>query len=211
LQFLNITYSAKLPSSSTLDDVRGTLEKFIPEGYYQSEAEFLAHVEKDASSFRPLGKKIHSYTRVAPNGANKGKGNAILLPEDDPDAIVFEVWHVGGLTPLPCVFFLRFLRQRGTHRDFESTTGGCNFSFCSTSKLGHTSTTRRIHGNLRFCRFYCVLCRPQMIADEIRYEKRKRRTTPVTETYHFLGYSSLYPFYCFPDKVRLRLRCVCAP
>jgi hypothetical protein len=45
-------------------------------------------------------------------------------------------------------------------------------------------------------------------ADEIRYEKRKRRTTPVTETYHFVGYSSLYPFYCFPDKVRLRLRYV---
>jgi hypothetical protein len=41
-----------------------------------------------------------------------------------------------------------------------------------------------------------------------RYEKRKRRTTPVTETYHFIGYSSLYPFYCFPDKVRLRLRSV---
>ena len=44
--------------------------------------------------------------------------------------------------------------------------------------------------------------------DENRYEKRKRRTTPVTETYHFVGYSSLYPFYCFPDKVRLRLRSV---
>ena len=43
-------------------------------------------------------------------------------------------------------------------------------------------------------------------AHENRYEKRKRRTTPVTETYHFIGYSSLYPFYCFPDKVRLRLR-----
>ncbi|TFY74100.1 hypothetical protein EWM64_g9912, partial [Hericium alpestre] len=39
----------------------------------------------------------------------------------------------------------------------------------------------------------------------VLYEKRKRRTTPVVETYHFVGYSSLYPFYCFPDKVRLRL------
>jgi histone acetyltransferase 1 len=45
-----------------------------------------------------------------------------------------------------------------------------------------------------------------MSTNENRYEKRKRRTTPVTETYHFVGYSSLYPFYCFPDKVRLRLR-----
>jgi hypothetical protein len=99
LQFLNITYSANLPSSSTLDDVRGTLEKFIPEGYYQSETEFLARVEEDASSFRPLGKKIHSYTRVALNSATKGKGAATTLPEGDPDAIVYEVWHVGGLAP----------------------------------------------------------------------------------------------------------------
>jgi histone acetyltransferase 1 len=49
---------------------------------------------------------------------------------------------------------------------------------------------------------------PNVCADENRYEKRKRRTTPLTETYHFIGYSSLYPFYCFPDKVRLRLRFV---
>jgi histone acetyltransferase 1 len=50
---------------------------------------------------------------------------------------------------------------------------------------------------------------PNMCADEKNsYEKRKRRTTPVTETYHFVGYSSLYPFYCFPDKVRFRLRSV---
>jgi hypothetical protein len=25
-------------------------------------------------------------------------------------------------------------------------------------------------------------------------------------TYHFAGYSSLYPFYCFPERIRLRLR-----
>lgn len=37
-----------------------------------------------------------------------------------------------------------------------------------------------------------------------RYEKRKRRDG--TATYHYIGYSSLYNFYCFPEKVRLRLR-----
>ena len=39
-----------------------------------------------------------------------------------------------------------------------------------------------------------------------RFEKRKRRDG--TATYHFVGYSSLYNFYCFPEKVRLRLRWV---
>lgn len=98
-QFLDVRYSAKVPSSSTLDDVQGTLEKFIPEGYYRTESEFLACVEEDAVSFRPLGEKVASYTRAAPNSAKKGKGAAVTLPEDDPDAIVYEVWHVRTSTP----------------------------------------------------------------------------------------------------------------
>ena len=99
MQFLDIRYSAKLPSSSTIDDVRGTLEKFIPPGYYQVESEFLARVEEDAVSFRPPGEKISSYTRAAPDSATKGKGAAVTLPEDDPDAVVYEVWHVRLLPP----------------------------------------------------------------------------------------------------------------
>ena len=39
-----------------------------------------------------------------------------------------------------------------------------------------------------------------------RFEKRKRRGMPGVATYHFAGYSSLYPFYCFPERIRLRLR-----
>lgn len=37
------------------------------------------------------------------------------------------------------------------------------------------------------------------------FEKRKRRDASQEATYHFAGYSSLYPFYHFPEKVRLRL------
>ncbi|KAJ7184360.1 acyl-CoA N-acyltransferase [Mycena filopes] len=39
----------------------------------------------------------------------------------------------------------------------------------------------------------------------VLYEKRKRRNSPGVSTYHFAGYSSLYPFYCFPERVRMRL------
>lgn len=42
----------------------------------------------------------------------------------------------------------------------------------------------------------------------IRYEKRRRRDEAKTPVYHFVGYSSLYQFYCWPDKLRLRLRFV---
>ena len=106
MHFLDIRYSAKLPSS-TLDDVRGSLEKVIPPGYYRTESEFLAHVEEDAASFRPPGEKVASFTRVAPNSATKGKGAAVTLPEDDPDAIVYEVWHVRAPSPtFPCCSLL---------------------------------------------------------------------------------------------------------
>ena len=38
----------------------------------------------------------------------------------------------------------------------------------------------------------------------VLYEKRKRQGTDI-ETYHLIGYSSLYPFYYFPERVRMRL------
>ncbi|KAI9511344.1 acyl-CoA N-acyltransferase [Russula earlei] len=169
-QFLDVRYSAKLPSS-TLDDVRGTFEKCIPEGYYRNEAKFLARVEEDAVSFRPPGEKIASYTRVASNTATKGKGAAVTLPEDDPDAIVYEVWHATWNTP----GFREYHRRMQLFILLYIEAG----SYINEAEDSWEFT--------------------------VLYEKRKRRTTPVTETYHFVGYSSLYPFYCFPDKVRLRL------
>ncbi|KAH9915786.1 histone acetyltransferase type B catalytic subunit [Epithele typhae] len=39
----------------------------------------------------------------------------------------------------------------------------------------------------------------------VLYEKRRRRSSPEVFTYHFVGYSTLYPFYCFPERVRLRI------
>ncbi|KIJ44181.1 hypothetical protein M422DRAFT_60053 [Sphaerobolus stellatus SS14] len=39
----------------------------------------------------------------------------------------------------------------------------------------------------------------------VLYEKRKRKDAARTPVYHFVGYSSLYPFWCWPDHIRLRL------
>ncbi|KAL0070550.1 histone acetyltransferase 1 [Marasmius tenuissimus] len=39
----------------------------------------------------------------------------------------------------------------------------------------------------------------------VLYEKRKRVGSPQKSTYHFMGYSSLYNFYYYPEKTRLRL------
>lgn len=40
----------------------------------------------------------------------------------------------------------------------------------------------------------------------VLYERRRRKDAARTPVYHFVGYSSLYPFWCWPDKIRLRLR-----
>jgi histone acetyltransferase 1 len=88
-----------LPASSTVDDVDGVLSSFILPGAYFSctarseyaqsypgyeteEEEFLARVEKDATSFQPIGRCIHSYTRPTPS-ASSGESN-----------VEYEVYHV---------------------------------------------------------------------------------------------------------------------
>ena len=112
-------------------------------------------------SFRPFGEKIALYTRVGPNSEKegKGKGAVVTLPEDDPDAVVYEVWHVRVFPHFACRSNPRFdkqyfLRQRGKTLDSENITSGCNCSFCSTSRQALTSTMRRIRGSLSFCEFF---------------------------------------------------------
>lgn len=42
-----------------------------------------------------------------------------------------------------------------------------------------------------------------------RFETRTRTSGDTTTTsYHFVGYVSAYPFWCYPDNIRLRLRWV---
>lgn len=120
-QYLSIRHSAKLGSSSTVDDVEGTLSGFIPEGesdgyspfsscpnlcatgYYTDEASFLARVAEDATSFKPTGQLIHTYTRPSPFDSDKGKGKGPAqqhsLDSESEDAVVFEVYHVSPFLP----------------------------------------------------------------------------------------------------------------
>lgn len=66
--------------------------------YLKSHPGFFDRVREDASTFRPLGTKIASYTRYGgSHNSSKGKGKTKAsekLDEDDEDAIVYEVYHV---------------------------------------------------------------------------------------------------------------------
>ncbi|KAJ7118794.1 acyl-CoA N-acyltransferase [Mycena epipterygia] len=176
VQFLDIKHAQKLASSSTVDDVEGTLTGFMPSDFLKDEKEFLARVEEDATTFRPTGQMIYTYTRPAPHSsASKSKGKGVAqsqaLDPESEDAVVFEVYHVTWNSPgfkelhRRMQLFILLYIEAGSYINEEEETWE-----------------------------FVVL-----------YEKRKRRTTPNVATYHFVGYSSLYPFYCFPEKVRMRL------
>ncbi|KAF8162862.1 histone acetyltransferase type B catalytic subunit [Crassisporium funariophilum] len=171
-QYLSVTYSEKLGSTSTVDDVEGTLSGFIPPGYYTDEAAFLKTVEEDAVTFKPLGQPIYSYTRPSPHAASKGKGksSANLDPQSE-DVVEFEVYHTNWDTPgfreyhRRMQLFILLYIEGGSFINEEEDTWD-----------------------------FVVL-----------FEKRKRRGASQEATYHFVGYSSLYPFYFFPERVRMRL------
>ncbi|KAF8232288.1 histone acetyltransferase type B catalytic subunit, partial [Tricholoma matsutake] len=182
LQYLDVQYSEMLGSSSTVDDVEGTLSKFIPEGSYRDEAEFLARAEEDATSFKPSGQLIYSYTRPSPVHSGKGKGAAEIenLDPESEDAIVFEVYHA-------------------EHYPLQSKA------------TWNTPGFKEYHRRMQLFILLYIEAGSYINEDEdmwefvVLFEKRKRRAAPHIATYHFVGYSSLYPFYFFPEKVRLRL------
>ncbi|KAG8903331.1 histone acetyltransferase 1 [Tulasnella sp. 403] len=175
-QFLSITYSSKLQGagSKVADDVEGTLYKFIPADYLKNEGEFQKRVDKEATSFQPLGQKIYSYARPAEGSSGKGKGNEKSRPpvsEGDDDAVVYEVYWATWDTP----------GFREYHRRMQLFV------------LLYIEGGSYIQEDEEKWEFVVL------------FEKRRRRDAARTATYHFVGYSSLYSFYCWPDKVRLRL------
>lgn len=66
-------------------------------GYYKDEGAFLKRVEEDATTFKPIGQLIYSYTRPSPSSSSKGKrkrtGNTQPLDPESEDAVEFEVYH----------------------------------------------------------------------------------------------------------------------
>ncbi|KAF8626361.1 hypothetical protein AX15_005012 [Amanita polypyramis BW_CC] len=172
VQYLNLSYSKKL-ASSTIDDVEGTLARFIPSGYYKDEATFLQQVEDDAQKFRPYGNLIYSYTRTVSRapGNSKGKATSVgQIEQEDENLLEFEAYHATWSTPgfkeyhRRLQLFVLLYIEGGSYINDEEDSWE-----------------------------FMVL-----------YEKRRRKGSAMM-TYHFVGYSSLYNFYHFPEKVRMRL------
>ncbi|KAF9228710.1 histone acetyltransferase type B catalytic subunit [Gyrodon lividus] len=154
--FLSVHYAEKLVASSTVDDVEGVLKQFIPPGYETDEEAFLAHIEKEATTFTPIGRRIYSYTLPALSVSTLGDTE-------------YEVYHATFNDP----GFREYHRRMQIFILLYIEAG----SYINEEEDGWE---------------FVVL-----------FEKRKRKNE--TATYHFMGYSSLYNFYCFPENVRMRL------
>lgn len=70
-------------------------------GVYTSEADFMKRVEQDATSFRPSGSLVHSYSRSARKMSNSRKHashpQSVYTP-DEEEIVEFEVYHVRVFT-----------------------------------------------------------------------------------------------------------------
>lgn len=167
-QNLSIKYSEKLPAS-TVDDVEGKLLQFLPEDVLRDESAFNAFVLEDATTFKPFGTKIHSYTRTPLSTSNT---NSVAQASGSSNEIIeFEVYHTTWNTP----------GFREYHRRMQLFI------------LLYIEGGSYINEDEDAWEFVVL------------YEKRRRLSNPDVVTYHFVGYSSLYQFYCFPEKIRLRL------
>lgn len=105
--YLNVVSSGRLQTAA-VDDVEGTLYKFIPSGmqnytlichfstdqshplihnldYLKNESAFRDRLQQEAASFRPVGDKTMAYARRSDGSrVGKGKGKASAQLEEGP-------------------------------------------------------------------------------------------------------------------------------
>jgi hypothetical protein len=146
-------------------------------------------VEEDATSFKPFGEMIYSYTRPDPAAAEKGKGKAAELPREglDPqsvDAVEYEVWHVRFHTPHHLVYYflmpfwlISLLRRHGIPLGSKSTIEECKYSFYSTLKRDHTLARKRTSGNLLFCES-SLFINTREVLNNIQIRKTEKKGRP---------------------------------
>ncbi|WVR03957.1 histone acetyltransferase type B catalytic subunit [Kwoniella sp. DSM 27419] len=182
-QFLSVNFDEKIKSTATpADEIEGTLFKFIPADYTKSDYEFQKIVEKDAEGFKPLGEKVGSYVRPAAIGKSKGKGKG-----------------KGKGKSITATDGVEINEEDENAVVFEMYKSNWN-----------TPGFREYHRRMQLFILLYIEGGSYVQEDEDAWEfitlfERRKRPDSDLHTYHFVGYVSVYPFWCYPDQVRLRL------
>ncbi|CED84289.1 histone acetyltransferase type b catalytic subunit [Phaffia rhodozyma] len=211
-QFLSVTYDAKIGSSATpADDISLKLADFLAPDHTTSSAEFDARLKADALSFKPFGTKIGEYSR--PTGealerkkAEKGRKRKFVDPdeedgavdqgESDSEVVVYELWK----TSLSDPDFRKYHRRMQIlvplyiegGQYVEEDDDRWEFIISYEKRRRPTPTTSKKTAGLSS-------------SDSPKIETIDRSEKEEAWTYHFVGYTSLYPFFHYPDMIRLRL------
>lgn len=162
-------------TGTAIDDPENTLYQYLPDDRITDEASFKKQVEEDAINFKPMGEKIHSYVRK--KGGRKGK--------DPRDRVI--------------------KRPQAEINEDDPDAITYEVYHVNWSTPGFLEFHRRMQ---IFILLY-IEAGSYIQEDEEKwefvtlFERRKRKDG--TFVYHFIGYSSLYPFYFFPESTRLRL------
>ncbi|ODN76816.1 histone acetyltransferase type B catalytic subunit [Cryptococcus amylolentus CBS 6039] len=177
-QYLNVAYDEKLASTTTPpDEIEPTLYKFIPPDYTKSDIQFETTVKEDAETFKPFGEKLGSYKLPSSSSQKnkKGKGKAQAVDTASLD---------------------------------ENSEDTVVFEMYKAS--WNTPGFREYHRRMQLFILLFIEGGSYVHEDEdawefiVLFERRKRPESDIF-TYHFAGYVSVYPFWCYPDRVRLRL------
>ncbi|KAG8758834.1 histone acetyltransferase 1 [Serendipita sp. 396] len=185
-QFVSVEQTARL-TGTAIDDPENTLYQYLSDDRIKTKEEFIKRVEEDAKTFKPMGTKIYSYVR------SQGSGKQ---PSKDPrDTTIGKLKERNGGGD-----------AHSRHIDEESPDAVVYEVYhANWSTPGFLEYHRRMQ---IFILLY-IEAGSYIQEDEEKwefvtlFERRKRRDG--TQVYHFVGYSSLYPFYFYPASTRLRL------
>ncbi|KAK0569999.1 histone acetyltransferase 1 [Tilletia horrida] len=189
---LKIQYKDKNKSTTVeVDDVEGTLRPFLPPDTLEYD-ELLEAIKQDELSWRPVGTKTHEYTRT--KASQKGKAKASQFGRAGEDAAAFAAAQEAGST-------------NGAHSAADTKV------FEIYRSTWETPGFRDYHRRMQIFALFNIEAASYLHEDEDNWEfytvfERTKATTAEgqeTDRYHFIGYTSLYRFWCYPELFRIRL------
>ncbi|CCA72395.1 related to histone acetyltransferase subunit HAT1 [Serendipita indica DSM 11827] len=182
-QFVTVEFSERL-TGKAIDDPENTIYQYLSDDRLDSLERFAKEVERDATMFKPIGDKIDSYVRKRGDGKSANK---------DPREIA-----IGQL------------KRTDDDRTRQIDEGDED---AVVYEVYHANFKREgfveFHRRMQIFILLYIEAGSYIEEDDDKwefvtlFEKRKRKDGK--EVYHFVGYSSLYPFYFYPESTRLRL------
>ncbi|KAE8225268.1 hypothetical protein CF319_g1948 [Tilletia indica] len=189
---LKISYQAKNESTTAeLDDIDGALRPLLPPDVMEYD-ELLAAAKLDEHEWRPIGTKTHEYKTT--QQMDKGKAKASLFGRAGAEAA-----KAGGSSSSNGAGHQQDARTFEIYRATWDVPGFREYHRrMQLFALLNIEAASYIHEDEDSWEFYMVYERTVAPSAEGMNASDKYR-------YHFVGYTALYRFWCYPEVFRIRL------